>query len=113
METQSYSQSEVPELSLEAFQQEIAKMKEEEEKGKKTGKPSHFANGPEGEEMKASELTSADLAMWQRIKEFPKQGIITQDDFKTYSEEAMKDGNFSRGRFVGFLANQVQKIWFE
>ena len=61
------------------------------------------------EGVKAEDLTSEDMKMWERYKD----RMLTEEDFEKYRDSVLKGDNKSRQYFVGFLANKLTPEWIK
>lgn len=97
-------QQEEPQLGQ--FREEIERLKTIEEKA---GTSAHLRGAENIPEVNTAELTNEDMEIWQKLKD----NILTIEEFENYRNDVVNLGNSSRGDFVGFVGNRLQKLMWE
>ncbi len=91
---------------LEQFQDEIEELKAREEE---TGEAAHLRNAENIPGVDTAELIDEDREIWQKFKD----NTLTSEKFQKYRNDVASSGNNSRGDFVGFVGNKLQKRMWE
>ncbi len=108
MESSSTSQVEVealPKISLEDFQAEILGLTVREESGEEGTSDLTRHMGRE-QRIDVGSLTEKDAVMWEKIKNYPKYGEISGEEWSIHVRDVGASGNIYRAQFLGFLANR-------
>ena len=96
-------------ISMDDFRAEIFTLRSKEE-AEETGTSHLTKNKGVEQRIDVDKLTTADAVIWEKIKQYPRYGSVSDEEWQKYSEMVVSSGDVYRQQFLSFLANKRSPI---